>query len=707
MASNKISILISAQDKASGVVKSASDNINHSAEQIKTSSKIVALATAAMATKIGIDSVRAAGQYESSLSRLQQASGATKDEMKLLGDTAIALGKSNDFAGVSAADAATTMVELSKAGLSVKDTLAAAKGTMALAKAGNIEFSDAAIIAASSLNAFNMEGKDASKVADMLAAGANASQADLSDLAMGLQQSATVAKQFKLGLDENVTALALFANNGIKGSDAGTSLKTMLIALAKPSKESSAAMKDIGFNAYDANGQFVGLREMSSRLKSSLSGLTDEQKQNALATIFGTDAFRAAAVLADNAGDSFDDMSKSVRKSGAAQEAARAQMGPYERSLEGLRNTAADLSLRIGNALLPAVTNTVNFISGSATPAFDTLSGTLSGQIPLLSGLAAGVGAYAFGVGTVTLATKGWALAQGALNLAMRANPVGLLVAGAVGIVTAFVATQQQTDRSTDSTKRLSDARNALKLASDAAKLAEDQLAGAQLSAEGAALSVERAQQTYNDAVAQYGPKSLEAREAAFRLKGAEDELKGANDRVTDATKKKADAESVAAKQRKEVEEAERAKKTVIDNTNGSISGQLRSLGDLKLKLSDLNGKNFSYTVTGNEVASKNAAAGYKMGEWAAKGHALGTLYAPGGRTLVGEHGPEMVNLPQGSQVTQAYRTRSMMQEGGGDGGGITINITGPVSFADRSDIDYFAERIDKTQRLARMGMGS
>lgn len=304
MSSKIISILIKAQDEASQKLKNAAGNVDKAADQIKSASKIAAAATAAAALAIGVNAVKSAGDYESSLSKLKQASGATAAEMEQLAGMARVLGQSNDLAGVSAADAAATMTELAKAGLSVKDTLAASKGTMALAKAGNIEFADAAVIAASSLNAFNMEGKDANKVADMLAAGANASQAELSDLAMGLQQSATVAKQFKLSLNDNVTALALFANNGIKGSDAGTSLKTMLIALAKPSSEAADEMKRIGFNAYDAKGEFVGLREMSERLQRSMKGLTDEQKQNALATIFGTDAFRAAAVLADNAGQS-------------------------------------------------------------------------------------------------------------------------------------------------------------------------------------------------------------------------------------------------------------------------------------------------------------------------------------------------------------------------------------------------------------------
>lgn len=324
----------------------------------------VAFAAAGVAAATGIGAaLKSTATYESSLSQLKQASGATTDQMEKMSAITRKLGRDSDLAGVSASDVAEAMVELSKAGLSVNDTMAATKGVLSLAKAGNIAFADAATIAASALNAFGLKGKDASKVADMLAAGANASQAQLGDLAAGLQQSATVAKQFGLEMNETVTALSLFANNGIKGSDAGTSLKTMLIALAKPSSEAASAMKEIGFQAYNAEGQFVGLEEMSKRLKKATEGLTDEQKQNALATIFGTDAFRAAAVLADNAGKSYDGMSASVGKAGAAQEAAAAQMGTLQRSWEGLGNAISDAGLSIGLVLSPYASTAADVVA--------------------------------------------------------------------------------------------------------------------------------------------------------------------------------------------------------------------------------------------------------------------------------------------------------------------------------------------------------
>lgn len=364
----------------------ATDRLSGSFEGLRTGIGIAMKATGlAVLAGLGL-SINAAGDFQSSLSQLKQAAGATKEEMAAMTRQAQLLGADTDLAGVTAASAAKAMVELSKAGLSVKDTMAASKSVLSLAKAGNIEFADAAVIAASALNAFGLEGKDANKVADALAAGANASQAELSDLALGLQQSATIAKQFKLSINENVTALALFAQNGIKGSDAGTSLKTMLISLANPTDAAQSAMNSMGFSAYDAQGKFVGLEEMSKRLNKGLSGLTDQQKQATLATIFGTDAFRAAAVLSDNAGQSYTKMSDAVGKVGAAQEAAAAQQGGWDKAVENFSNQMSAVGQRIGADLLPPLTDFVNIATTQVMPTFDFLA--KNGQ-PIATGVVA------------------------------------------------------------------------------------------------------------------------------------------------------------------------------------------------------------------------------------------------------------------------------------------------------------------------------
>jgi TP901 family phage tail tape measure protein len=688
---------------------------------------------AAVATGL-VAAVKSTASYESSLSQLKQASGATGEQMQKMSEITRKLGQDSDLAGVSAADVAEAMVELSKAGLSVNETMDATKGVLSLAKAGGIEFADAATIAASALNAFGLEGKDASKVADMLAAGANASQAELGDLAQGLQQSATVAKQFGLGMNETVSALALFANNGIKGSDAGTSLKTMLIALASPSKEAAGAMKEIGFQAYDAKGKFVGLEEMSSRLKKATEKLTDEQKQNTLATIFGTDAFRAASVLADNAGDSYLSMSKNVGKAGAAQEAAAAQMGPLQKSWERFSNTLSEFGLAVGLKLSPYVSKATDAVSdfvgtmsggigvvdslggilsdklgGSFSSLYQTIQGQLvpalgslwkniisplgvavggtlltafntflvvlnatvvvvSAVLTALSGLQGMVipltvafvaykaaiiatntvmslqSLYAIATGTnymllngsliaVETSTIAATVAQKALNVAMTLSPIGLVVAGAAAIVTAYIDVMNNTDATKNATDRYAEAKRQSAVASDEAKAAEERLRGSLRDQEGANLRVERSQRNYNDAVANFGPNSLEAREANYQLKDATEAAKEADKKAQDAVveRDKKLAESNRAKEVARTAELS-LKNTIQATTDNAIRPQQSAIDILSGKLGSLNGRNFSYSVTGTYTSYEQKLQMTGTGAPLKPGFASGGFTGRGGK---------------------------------------------------------------------------
>lgn len=607
---------------------------------------------------------KSAGDYQSSLSQLAQASSATGDEMSQMSGLARQLGRDTDLAGVTAADAARTMVELSKAGLSVNDTMAATKGVMSLARAGNVDFADAAVIAASALNAFNLKGEEATQVADALAAGANASQAQLGDLAAGMQQSATVAKQFGLNLNETVTALALFANNGIKGSDAGTSLKTMLIALANPSKEAAKAMEDIGFKAYDAQGRFVGLDEMSRRLAKSTENLTDEQKQQTLATIFGTDAFRAAAVLAGSAGDAYSKMSGEVSKSGAAQKAAAANMGEFQRSTERAQNAISDLGLELGTRLMPYATQAQNafadFIT-TITSGMPTAIAVVKELMPIIVGTSAAVATYVIAANTATVATTALAVAQGALNAVMALNPFMLLAGLAVGVAAAFWTMTQRTDESKSASERLKIAQDNLKLSTDALKTAQDNLAGAHLGVTGAELMVEQATNRYNEVLKTNSAESLAAREAAYNLEMAKYNLEGANKRVKDATAELTIKEGENTKNAAAVQTANDQKKASFERVNDSLIIQKSYINDVNDRLGALNGRTFSYTVEQRNVdtriindgvsslAAKEAAAARR-----ASGRAAGGPVSAGGLYAVGDN-------PDGSwnRTTELFAPRT------------------------------------------------
>lgn len=441
---NIIDILIRAQDQASDQLKkveAASDQLGSAMTPVTNAMKVAGVATIAL----GAASVKMAGDYEQGLAIFKSVSGATAEQMALVSAKARELGKDAALPGISAADAAGAMTELAKAGLDVNQTLAASKGVLSLAKAGQIEVADAALIASQALNAFKLEGSDASRVADILANGANASAADMRGLSLGLQQSAAVAGQFGVSLEDTVTTLGLFANRGLQGSDAGTSLKTMLISLANPSKQAAETMQELGLKAYDAQGKFVGMREFANRLQGSLKGLSQEQQNAALATIFGTDAFRAASFLADSAGKSYDDMAGQIGKVGAAQDLAAAQNAGFKGALDNLLSTLETVGTDIGMKLLPPLTDLLKTLAASGVfdafvknldlilVAVGTL-GTMFAAFKIISfvqGLMAAVTAIKAATGATTL-----------FNAVLALNPIMLIAMAVIALIGVLVYLQ-------------------------------------------------------------------------------------------------------------------------------------------------------------------------------------------------------------------------------------------------------------------------
>jgi TP901 family phage tail tape measure protein len=445
---NIIDILIRAQDQASDQIKkveAASDQLGQSMTPVTNALKVAGVATLAL----GAASIKMAGDYEQGLAIFKSVSGATAEQMALVSEKARQLGKDASLPGISAADAAGAMTELAKAGLDVNQTLAASKGVLSLAKAGQIEVADAALIASQALNAFKLEGSDAARVADILANGANASAADMRGLSLGLQQSAAVAGQFGVSLEDTVTTLGLFANRGLQGSDAGTSLKTMLISLANPSKQAAATMQELGLQAYDAQGKFVGMRQFALNLQGSLKGLTQEQQNAALATIFGTDAFRAASFLADSAGASYDKMAGSIGKAGAAQDLAAAQNAGFKGALDNLLSTLETVGTDIGMKLLPPLTEFLKKLAASGV--FDAFVknldlilvavGTLGTMfaafkiITFVQGVMAAVAAIKAATGATTL-----------FNAVLALNPIMLIVMAVIALIGILVYLQVKFD---------------------------------------------------------------------------------------------------------------------------------------------------------------------------------------------------------------------------------------------------------------------
>ena len=325
------------------------------------------LATAGIATKFAMD-------FDKQMSAVAAATHAPAGEMEQLRAAALAAGKATSF---SATEAAQGIEELSKAGVSTAAILnGGLKGALDLAAAGGLEVAEAAEIAASAMTQFKLDSAQVPHVADLLAAGAGKAQGSVHDLGMALNQAGLVASQMGLSVEDTTGTLAAFASAGMIGSDAGTSLKTAMLMLANPTDKAKSLMEDLGIQVYDASGQFIGITGLAGQLKDRLSGLTQEQRNAALATIFGSDAIRAASILYEQGSSGIQTWIDKTNDSGFAAETARMRMDNLAGDVEKLKGSLETLAIESSTGatsglrtLVQGADNLVGSLSGIPAPA--------------------------------------------------------------------------------------------------------------------------------------------------------------------------------------------------------------------------------------------------------------------------------------------------------------------------------------------------
>jgi TP901 family phage tail tape measure protein len=388
-------------------------------EQFGDQAKKVGLAlTAAITTPLilmGREVLRVGNEYQQSMNMFQAATKASATEMAAAGAKAKQLGADMALPATSAGDAARAMTELAKGGLSATQAMDAARGTLLLAAAAAIDEAEAATIAANALNTFHLEAKEAGRVADLLAAAANASSAEITDVALAMQQSGAAAAALHVPIEDLTTAIGLMANNGIKGSDAGTSLKTALISLVPKSKEAREEMERLGINAFDAQGKMLPMREVVAQVSESFGKLTDEQKLSAAQTIFGSDAMRAALIVFGGGVETFDKLKQQVTAQGAAAELAGAKTKGLAGAWEGLKSQLETGALIIFERLAPPLEKIIKQLADFATRAINTLE-ALSVTNPQLVNMGLAFTAVAAAVGPVMLGLAGLATAIGTIS---------------------------------------------------------------------------------------------------------------------------------------------------------------------------------------------------------------------------------------------------------------------------------------------------
>lgn len=378
----------------------------------------------------GVAAVKMAADFDQQMSTVQANTGATSAQMDQLRAAAIEAGASTVY---SATDSADAINDLGKAGMSVTDILTGGlSGALNLAASDGMAVGDAAEYMANALSMFHLKGSQASQVVDTLAAGAGKAVGNVSDFGEALNNCGAQANSFGMNVQETTGVLALFAQNGTIGAEAGTQLNSMLMKLAAPSAEASNTMRELGISAYDAQHHFVGMANFAGQLQKAEKGLTDEQRNQANATIFGSYAIKAANYLYEAGESGVNKWTKAVSESGYAAEQAAAKNNNLKGDLENLSGSMESLMISVGEGAQGPLRKMVQGLD-TLVDAFAGLPSGAQQTIVVMASLAGVFGAVHKAAGNLNGSTSTMAN-----NIGLAIDPIQRVKTALASAQTAF-----------------------------------------------------------------------------------------------------------------------------------------------------------------------------------------------------------------------------------------------------------------------------
>lgn len=316
---------------------------------------------------------KTAADFESQMNRVKAISGATNGEFGKLRDTAIELGAKSVF---SASETAQGMENLASAGFDTNEIISATPGLLDLAASSGSDLATASDIAASAIRGFGLEAKDAGHVADVLATNASKTNAQVEDTGEALKYIAPVANAAGLSIEEITAAIGIMANAGVKGSQAGTTLRGSLTRIMKPTKQVSEALSSLGVETYDSQGKMKPLVTIIGDLQKSMKGLTDQEKQQKLAAIFGTESLSGMMALVNAGPEELDKLTKAYENcDGSASKMADTMNSGTAGAIEQMKGALESMAINLGSALSPAIITAANAIGGLAQKISELPSG--------------------------------------------------------------------------------------------------------------------------------------------------------------------------------------------------------------------------------------------------------------------------------------------------------------------------------------------
>lgn len=353
-----------AKESADGAKKSWEESNQSTVASTESATSKMAGLMKKSAAVIGVASVAAAKKtidvgksFEAGMSEVQAISGASGKDLEKLSAKAKQMGATTKF---SATESATALKYMAMAGWKTNQMVSGLSGVMNLAAASGEDLGTVSDIVTDSMTAFGLKAKDSGHFADVLAKASSSSNTNVAMMGETFKYVAPLAGSMKYSIEDTATAIGLMANAGIKGSQAGTSLRSIITRLVKPPKDAATALNALGISTTKADGSMKPLRETMAELREKFSGLTESQKASYASSIAGQEAMSGLLAIVNASDSDFNKLQKAIdNSSGAAKKQADVMNNNLQGALYDLGSVAESVGIGIYEDIKTPLTKAV------------------------------------------------------------------------------------------------------------------------------------------------------------------------------------------------------------------------------------------------------------------------------------------------------------------------------------------------------------
>lgn len=380
-------------------------------------------------------SIKTAADFDSSMNKVAAISGATGDDLQALRDKAKEMGATTSK---SASESAEAMSYMAMAGWGTNDMLDGLEGVLRLSEAAGTDLALTSDIVTDSLTAFGMSAKDSGKFADLLASASINANTNVEMLGESFKYCAPLFGAMGYSAEDAALALGLMANAGIKGSQAGTSLKTAITNMASPTAAMKKAMGELGISLTDSEGNMKSFKDVMGNLRDSFANLDESQQAAYASTIFGKEAMSGMLAIINASEEDFIKLTEATSNyEGTATSVAETMQQGLNGQLTSLKSKLETAAITIGEKLMPIAEAFVGCLNNMVDK-FNNLSPAMQNVVLVVAGFVAALGPLLVIIASLIKLKQMWQVASTTLAIANGALSISVLAL--IGWIIAIVA---------------------------------------------------------------------------------------------------------------------------------------------------------------------------------------------------------------------------------------------------------------------------